>query len=184
MGRKRVLWIGAIILAGITLLVSFGVRDKTSRVFDFTIPEGVYFKDARESAYFNVHAVLEIRQQIEKDPMLIYDILLTNATDGEIYNINVRAMIDPAMKPFLFTGVLTFGLVDHGYNLIPGEKPWGHWIGRITQLHDFRSLSKRERRLLYSALHKPIRMEVTWDGGREYLEIKPDDIEYKGLEIV
>ena len=75
---------------------------------------------------------------------------------------------------------LTFGTLEPR-DLVPGQKPYGLIPTRTQSLPDPYGMTDSERQRFYEALRQPIRVGLWWQGGEEFLELQPADIDYVGF---
>lgn len=70
------------------------------------------------------------------------------------------------------------------HSLVPHEEPLGIYVTRIADIPDPESEEDPVGQDLRQALCSPLHLKLEWNGGLEFLEISPADIQYEGFRAV
>ncbi|GAB6875500.1 hypothetical protein [Thermaerobacter litoralis] len=113
-----------------------------------------------------------------------YDIKITNVSGKPVRDLIVGVKLDPKMGPWILSNMLDFGSGLDGIDLIPGQKPYGLYVSRLSGVPNPRLLDTQDRNKLIEAIRTPLWMKITWNGEAHYIRLDPEEIHFEGLSLL
>jgi hypothetical protein len=195
---KRTVAALAAVLMAILLLWWWGWRGRSAgpvpagrtgeqgiRAFDIEAPAGQVYLDARQSTRFGVRATIRVGPAAGPGMRnLIYEIQVLNIGPGPVRRLSAGALLDEYISHISAAPAREFGTArGDEVDLVPGAVPLGLVVSRTLVIKDPAAMSPAEVSILKTAVWKPIRLKLRWDGGAEYLEIPPELMVHEGLPL-